>query len=260
MNFSLKLTTLLRKAIERIVRYRGYDLQRIGSAPLSFERFLMLCRNAGLEPKTVFDVGVGDGTPWLYQAFVGSKFVLVEPLRRFETDLQRLKVEIGADYHLLALGATPGEFEIRVPATATGASLKDRSDVWSGHVRDPVNEHTETVTVTTLDLLATSYASPYVLKLDVEGFELEALKGAKSALEVTDLIVLEASIIPRHKDDSLFQDIVAYLNGRGFDLIEIVDLSQRYVGGPTAFLDAAFARRGSPIHRGYWQTKKKDLQ
>ena len=252
--FIKKLKLGLKTALERQLARYGYELRPKGRAPLSYASFLNLCGAGGLLPKTVFDVGVGTGTPWLYRAFPGSKFVLIEPLRRFEADLRRISAEIGADYKLTALGEAPGNLTIRIPDQATGASMKMRSEIWTDLTPEQPAEEFESVPVQDLDSIAPEYEPPFVLKLDVEGFELDVLRGATRSLEMTDLIIAEASIIPRHKDDSLLQDIVSYLSGRGFDLLELVEISQLRAGGPTAYLDAAFVRRGSALQHSYWRS------
>src|SRR4051812_5044560 len=60
------------------------------------DAFAQLVR-VGVAPRTVIDVGVGDGTPELYAAFPAARFVLIEPLEEFAPALERLHEEIGAD-------------------------------------------------------------------------------------------------------------------------------------------------------------------
>lgn len=230
----------------------GYRMVSAGTAPLTYAPFLKLCTAAGLRPKTVFDVGVGHGTPWLYEAFPDSHVVLVEPLSAFAPALKELCCRLKASLHPVAVGSSEGELEIRVPEIPTGASLKDRSSTWKAKVGDRQTDRFETIHVTTLDKVSEGYEPPFVLKLDIEGYELEALKGALRMLADTDLIITEASVVPRHQNDSLLQDIVTFLTQHQFDLIEIVEISQLRDGGPSAFVDVAFAKRNGVFQTAYW--------
>jgi FkbM family methyltransferase len=76
--------------------------------------------------------------------------------------------------HPVALGASPGEMELRVPRDNLGAAslVRQKSDLADAHA----------VRVVRLDDLAAqeSIARASFVKLDVEGFELEVLKGAKN--------------------------------------------------------------------------------
>jgi 16S rRNA G527 N7-methylase RsmG len=73
---------MMKGLIKNVLRKCGYkitgvkEMQRGLHAPY----LSRIC-----QPKTVIDVGVGRGTPWLYQAYPTAKFILVEPLRDHES-------------------------------------------------------------------------------------------------------------------------------------------------------------------------------
>ena len=58
---------------------------------------------------------------------------------------------------------------------------------------------------------------PTFLKIDVQGFELEVLKG--SNLKVIDYILVECSFVHLYRDQPLFEEIKSYLNLNNFNLI-----------------------------------------
>lgn len=60
------------------------------------------------------------------------------------------------------------------------------------------------------------------LKLDIQGFELEALKGAEAALARTLVVHCEASFAEIYKDQCFFSDVEIFLRARGFAFIDIV--------------------------------------
>jgi FkbM family methyltransferase len=196
----------------------------------------------------VFDAGVGRGTEWLYDAFPDSKLVLIEPLSRFDGDLEKLASRHQADVHRCALAERAGLAELHVPpAVPTGASLK-RHASWIGSENNLTRSlpfEPEQVRLATLDEL-NSYAPPYLIKLDIEGSELDALKGAERSLLDTEFIILEMSIAPRHEEGAAFAEIIAFLDAKGFRIFDFPELSQAGLDGPLVYLDAAFVRKGDP--------------
>ncbi len=55
-----------------------------------------------------------------------------------------------------------------------------------------------------------------ILKLDVQGAELQALYGAKKLLQDVRVVYLEVSFVPIYKDCPLFGEVDAFLSARGF--------------------------------------------
>lgn len=59
-------------------------------------------------------------------------------------------------------------------------------------------------------------ALPDLMKLDVEGYELEALKGAVKCMENCRYIILEVSFIERHIGQPLFHEVVHFMGQHNF--------------------------------------------
>lgn len=55
-----------------------------------------------------------------------------------------------------------------------------------------------------------------ILKLDVQGAELQALYGARKLLETTKVVYLEVSFVPIYKDIPLFGEIDGFLRECGY--------------------------------------------
>ena len=58
------------------------------------------------------------------------------------------------------------------------------------------------------------------LKLDIQGFELSALRGAPAVLARTAMIQCEAEFAPIYAGQPLFSDVELHLRGRGFSFID----------------------------------------
>lgn len=84
--------------------------------------------------------------------------------------------------------------------------------------------------------------APALLKIDVQGAEMDVLHGIAD-LDRFDFIYAELSFVELYERQSLFEDVVAYLNQRGFAVRGIFNQSVTRAYGPTQ-VDCLFAKRG----------------
>jgi hypothetical protein len=79
----------------------------------------------------------------------------------------------------------------------------------------------EEVEVARLDALLDTepLERPLLLKLDVQGLELEVLRGAEKTLQLADSVLVECSFVEFYKGQALFGDIMGFLSDRGFALL-----------------------------------------
>lgn len=67
-------------------------------------------------------------------------------------------------------------------------------------------------------LAASDIISPALLKLDVQGFEYEALCGCESLLSLFDIVYCECSFVELYSGQKLASDVIEWLLSNGFDL------------------------------------------
>jgi len=243
-------TRTIRKWVEALLQVRGYELKAIDSPLRGFGGCLQYAKSRGLAPKTVFDIGVGQGTPWLYEAFPDGKLVLFEPLSVFDSDLDTLTRQHNADVYRLALGRAPGSAPFNVNVEhPTSSSLLRFDSTFADFAAKVQREHhfqQQTVKIETLDNL-NRYDPPYVLKLDVEGSERDVLAGATETLRRTDFLILEISVMHRLTNEPSFAEMIEFLDECGFELFDIPSLSQTNGTAQLIYLDAAFVPKHSPL-------------
>lgn len=175
---------------------------------------LQYLRHLGLSPTTVFDVGVhAQGTPELYTAFPKSRFVLIEPVREHENSIKSLTASLNAEYVWAAASKEPGRTILSVRKGLTHSQIgKLEGGTWSPGL-------TREIEVVTLDGLAQekNLKGPFLVKVDVDGRDIEVLQGASEVLKQTDCVVIEsvAWAIP---------GIGHFLGKLGFFLWDIVDM------------------------------------
>jgi FkbM family methyltransferase len=240
----------IRKWFDAALRTRGYELKEIGSPVRGFGGCLEYAKRRGLAPKTVLDVGVGHGTPWLYEAFPSSKLVLFEPLPIFDRDLEDLARRYTADVHRVALGNESGTaaFQVNIDYP-TSSSLLRIDSTFAGFAAKVQREHhydQQRVKIETLDRL-NSYEPPYVLKVDVEGSERAVLEGAQMTLGKTDFLLMEMSVMHRQTNEPSFAEMIDFVDKCGFELFDIPSLSQTNGTEQLIYLDAAFVPKNSKL-------------
>lgn len=195
-------------------------------------------RGLGLAPSTVIDVGVGPGTPELYQAFPDARLVLVEPLVEWQSELERLQRRGRTDVVIAAAGAQTGEVEIAVHRVPTLSSMVGARP---GDAGNPVRR---TVSMVRLDDLKEErgLVGPFVVKADVEGAELEVLAGAPDVLRESDLVLLEVSLFALVEGAPLFHDVVSWMHDHGYVIADIYNGHNRPLDGALAQVDVAFVQ------------------
>jgi FkbM family methyltransferase len=131
--------------------------------------------------------------------------------------------------HPVAISDRIGPATLYVPAEPTGASLLKRHiDVGKRygceHLFEPVSEIT--VETTTLEQARLDFAipAPDFIKLDIEGLELRVIKSAVRLFDSVSAIKTESSFIEMGADGSRAHDLIATMEGLGFELMEIVQI------------------------------------
>ena len=240
---------LIRQCIEGGLRASGYELKKIGSPLRGYDACLRYAKSRGLAPKTVFDVGVGHGTPWLYDAFPDSKLVLFEPLSLFDVEIHELVRKYHADVHKVALAraATSADLYVNTdfPTSSSLLPMDERFKKYAVVVQREHRFNPQRVSLETLDRL-NNYEPPFVLKLDVEGAEMDVLEGARRTLEQTELLITEMSVMRRYSGERSYAQIVHFLDECGFQLFDIPTLAQAH-DGQLLYLDAVFVPKNSRL-------------
>jgi FkbM family methyltransferase len=226
--------------VNRLLEVFGLHLGRkvkSGWSPAHLRRF-------GLAPATLIDVGVGRGTPALYEAFPDARLILVEPLAEFEPDLERILAARPGRAILTAVGSAEGRRTIRVESgNRLKSSLFERTPLTATGM---VGEERE-IPVTTLDQLLNEneFPAPIGLKIDTEGFELEVIEGASRLLERTLFVIAEVSVAARFEGGYTFADLVGALQQRGFAAVDLLEVSRSRRSPGARYVDVLFVREDS---------------
>jgi hypothetical protein len=101
----------------------------------------------------------------------------------------------------------------------------------------------------TLDEVAASHidSGPILLKLDVQGYELEVLRGATRTLEFTEAIVLELSLLEYNRGAPLMAQVISELSVMGYVVYDLCGQHRRKKSRVLLQIDAIFVRESSKL-------------
>lgn len=225
----------MKAVAKRLLARAGLDVRRTSVGPRrTLSEVLRRAIALGLDVRTVVDIGVAGGTPDLYEPFPHAQLLLIEPLAEWEPTLRSLVGERGR-YVVAAAGPERGEREMRVHRVPQMSSLRGEHDSGPTVPR--------TVQVVTLDEAADGMPGPYLVKVDVEGGELDALGGAACTLARTELVIAEASLFEFIPGQPLVHELMGFLADRNFVLYDLYDVHTRPLDQALARIDLVFARR-----------------
>lgn len=100
---------------------------------------------------------------------------------------------------------------------------------------------TQVTTLITLDSLKISQNELVYLKLDLQGHELPALRGAQELLKRVVAIELEMTTVQMYEGQATFLEVADFLASCGFNIFTFSD-AFRGLDGQTVYLDVLFKR------------------
>jgi FkbM family methyltransferase len=207
-----------------------------------------LLRDQGFEPCTVIDVGVAAGTPDLYTIFPEAYFLLVEPLSVFEPQLQSILETHRGSYVLAAAGAETGRvtFNVHVDYLEGSSLFKEAM----GPEAD--GEEIEAPLVRLDDVVEErGLSGPFLIKVDVQGAELEVLEGAPRTLAGAEAVALEVSLFQFMKGAPEFHDVIAFMKARGFVAFDIVLGWNRPLDNALGQVDIVFVKEDGRFRKDH---------
>jgi len=209
-----------RKSLEQ----NGWYVRKVLGLSSGIDCFFEIRGRLGIKLNVVFDVGAhrGETVAEIAKRFPAARIFAFEPVPANFRVLERNCSSLSnVTCFCLALGDREGAQNIFILDDTQTHTLK--RPVSNGTA--PPN--TAAIEVATLDHFLENHGSPRIdlLKIDVEGYELNVLEGARKTLGENPprLILAEASLDPSDKIHTSFLDIVACLSQYGYHVLSIYD-------------------------------------
>lgn len=181
----------------------------------------------------IFDIGAYDGRSAIeyIKEFPKAKIFSFEPTKK---SFEKLKRNFGENKSITifntAFSDFKGETDFHINSSGLTNSLLKLSDTAiNNEIYNLKEETTEKVTVTTLDSFTKemNIDKINILKIDVQGAELNVLKGAESLLKnkKIDALFVEVEFLKLYADQPLFHDISSFLYQNDYHLYSLYNIT-----------------------------------
>ena len=223
-------------------RIRQYLVKKLGlpEIPTSLERLAKL----GFNPTQIFDVGAyrGDFASLCVEYFPNSKVACFEVLEHRVAQLNVLASKNSSIQVFPTLLGFKIQEKVKFNQAETASSILVE--------QFPQNFPVKSYPMTTIDEIVHQHfteKSPEFLKLDVQGYELEVLKGTEKSLKGIQVILAEVNLLDIHQNVPLLSEVIRWLDERDWVAYDICGLTRRPIDQALWQADFIFVPRNSPL-------------
>jgi FkbM family methyltransferase len=212
----------------------------VPSIPFALERLA----SKGWKPSRIFDVGAyqGDFAQSCLKVWHNCEIACFEVLEHRVNQLDQLASRHGSiQVFPMLLGAENRDKVILHQAETASSILME-------HI--PQNFPVASYPMQTVDHIVQKHFnghSPDFLKLDVQGYELEVLKGAEQSLSTMQVILAEVNLLDIHQGVPLLADITTWLSDLNWVAYDICGLTRRPSDRALWQADMLFVPENSPL-------------
>lgn len=176
----------------------------------------------------VLDIGAHHG--WFFHCWQdwcpAANVIAFEP---FAESFKAMNALYGADSRVklirAGVGSVAGNMGLNVlnESKVSNSFLRPAAQAWYDIAYKHGEVFRELVSVTTIDQVfeQESLDSVYLMKVDVQGYEIEVLRGAERSLPKIDHIFVESGIQRLYEGAPRFNDVFEYLTARDFHLMSM---------------------------------------
>ncbi len=236
---------LLINTLNRFIRLFGAEIVRFPKVDLKRRMIMLNYHDINL----ILDVGANKGEYTMDLINLGYRGVIesFEPIDEAYKHLEKVSKKNKLwNSSKIALGNFDGETEINVAGNINSSSLLD---MLPNHIlSEPKSKYTrkEKITVNKLDTIFPSIynnGDNAYLKIDVQGYEMEVLKGAENSLNFIKGIQIEMSIELLYEGSILYNELIQFLETKGYELFSIENGFSDPVTGKLLQFDGIFFKK-----------------
>ena len=236
------------KLISRFPIAQRVKLVDVALAHIAETSYLRLAQ-LGFRPRGILDIGAYEGT-WtrmVANVFPGVPILMIEAQEEKRQALDGVRNDVPlVDYAICLLGDKDGA-EVSFNVMETGSSIySENSDAPRRNCR---------LRMRALDAVLEErpqLSEPLFVKLDIQGAELDCLRGGKVALESAEIVQLEVALMTYNLGAPEAIDVFQFMADHGFvvyDICGFVRPEPSYL----AQIDVLFARKDSPLRSHFFR-------
>lgn len=214
----IKVTSFVRLLLAR--PFYALKLLRYRVVP-AFEHAALLRR---VRPKYIVDVGANRGqfSTMALLTLGPTDLTVIEPLEEAFRILKNV-LPASADIHPVAVGSEMKNVPLHVTASSDSSSLlrptRAQEALSRGGARVVGQNSVDVLPLS--QLLSADTGPSRLLKIDVQGTELDVLRGLGDRLESFEVVLVESSFDHLYQGQHLAGEVVAYMIAHGFQLIAV---------------------------------------
>lgn len=248
-----------RVVLDRVLA-RQLPAEKLRAGVLDMWASLANLESNGFSPATIIDGGafIGEWSRRVRQIFPGAALLMLEANPEKREVLASVAATLGnASLRMSLLGPEArSDVPFKIVEGGPGSSVLDE--------RTSFPRTTVPMTMTTLDSVvgAAGVRGPFLLKLDVQGYEVEVLKGGARTLAQAEAVLLEVSLLQYNEGAPLFAEVVEYMKGAGFVAYDICGQVRRETDGALFQVDILFVPERSALRasKAFWQHEPQPAQ
>ncbi len=245
MNFIQAAARLLPRSVKEAAKKEIITRFNVPSMDWSLENM----RRLGFRPRGVLDIGayLGEWTEATRKIFPDASYLMLEAQADKREALEKVKAQHPASVHYrIALLGPENREQVefnQYQSAPTGSSML------ADHGNSPARR--VVCRMETLDsiLAAEKFLFPELIKIDVQGYELEVLKGAPRALASAQAIAMEVSLMELYRGNPLMHEVIAFMYERGFQAYDVPTLMRRPSDQALWQIDIIFVKATSALFK-----------
>lgn len=195
----------------------------------------------GFRPQNILDIGAfeGEWTLMSKKIFKEAHFLLFEAQESKRDRLNELKSN-SIDFHIGLLGAESKEKTKFYIDETVSSALPESAKTNQVYVEIPMFRVDEV-----LEKKGIQHVN--FIKLDVQGYELEVLKGAPNALNQAEVVLMEVSLLEINAGAPLLHEVLKFMNEHDFVCYDICSIVRRPLDKALWQTDLIFVKSNSPL-------------
>lgn len=206
-------------------------------------------KQKGYQPNVVIDIGAYEGhwTEDFLEVFPDAKVLMVEAQKGKEIFLKKIAEQNKNVTYCIELLSAEDNKQVIFNENESASQI-------NGLATDEQTLTGNAKTTITIDTLLTklSFAMPNFLKLDVQGHEIEVLRGATKFLAIVDVCLLEVTLISFGDGAPLIIELMNFMDSLNFQMYDVSQFMRRPFDKAMYQMDVLFVKKNSP-----WVTDKR---